>query len=230
MSYLAKGMMHQIQSFSLFLRKITSHLVLAENQFSQHLFFQAWFYKAVIWTASLKYFFPVILMLYGLHDQHFKALNLTWLLTATFFSFLHCAWTTAPNPHNLGEGWPASHLLYFRNVSFAQFLLVVWAKTHVLGLTEPFSLRQLSYFNIHYYRKRTGSSVQPEHSSNLATELPRAMGVGSSLRCAWLRNPLPSKCKKLLSTRKGYTCSYFLKWQQPKLESKCMETKVRGSM
>lgn len=41
MSYFAKGMMHQIQSFSLFLRKITSHLVLAENQFSQRMFSQA---------------------------------------------------------------------------------------------------------------------------------------------------------------------------------------------
>lgn len=41
MSYLAKGMMHQIQSFLLFLRKITTDLVLAENRFSQHLFFQA---------------------------------------------------------------------------------------------------------------------------------------------------------------------------------------------
>lgn len=40
MSYLAKGMMHQIQSFSLFLRKITSCLVLAENQFLQQLFFK----------------------------------------------------------------------------------------------------------------------------------------------------------------------------------------------
>lgn len=168
-------------------------------------------------------------MPYGLHDQHFKALNLTWLLTATFFSFLHCAWTTNTKPTQ-SRRMAIFPLLYFRNVSFAQFLLVVWAKTHVLGLTESFSLRQLSYFNVHYYRKRTGSSVQPEHSSNLATELPRAMGVGSSLRCAWLRNPLPSKCKKLLSTRKGYTCSYFLKWQQPKLESKCMGTKVKGSM
>lgn len=31
MSYLAKGMMHQIESFSLFLRKITSCLVLMKT-------------------------------------------------------------------------------------------------------------------------------------------------------------------------------------------------------
>lgn len=39
MSYLAKGITHQIQSFSLFLRKITSCVVLAENQFLQQPFF-----------------------------------------------------------------------------------------------------------------------------------------------------------------------------------------------
>lgn len=230
MSYLAKGMMHQIQSFSLFVRKMTSHLVLAENQFSQHLFSQAWFYKLSNFNSKSEIFL----------SSYSYAIQFAWSTFQSSESNLtaHCYLLFIPalcldhntKPTQSRRRWPASHLLYFRNVSFAQFLLVVWAKTHVLGHTEPFSLRQLSYFNVHYYRKRTGSSVQPEHSSNLATELPRAMGVGSSLRCAWLRNPLPSKCKKLLSTRKGYTCSYFLKWQQPKLESKCMGTKVRGSM
>lgn len=59
-------------------------------------------------------------------------------------------------------------------------------------------------------RKRIRSSVQPEHSSNLATTLSRAMRVGSSVRDVLDSEiPLPSKCKELLSTRKGYTFAFL---------------------
>lgn len=132
MSYLAKGMMHQIQSFALFLRKITSYLVLAENQFSHHLFFQAWFYKASNLNSKSEIFLSSYFYATGFAWSTFQSSesNLTTHCYLLFIPAL-CLDHKHQTHKNLGERWPASHLLHFRNVSFAQFLLVVWANTCV---------------------------------------------------------------------------------------------------
>lgn len=185
MSYLATGMMHQIQSFSLFLRKITSCLVLAENQFSQLFFFkQSDSVKRVTWKAILKYFFPVF----------FYAVWLAWLtFQSSKSNVTDCS--LLPSFHScivLGPQTQTPHKSRRKMDSFPfapPFKKYQFCTVPLSGMSQNTSVRpyiifqrQLQYFNVRYYRERIRSSVQPEHSSNLATKRSRATRVGSSLR------------------------------------------------
>lgn len=197
MSYLAKGMMHQIQIFSLFLRKITSCLVLAENQFSQQLFFwTVWFYKA----SHLKSKSEILL------SSIFYAICLAWLLFQSSESNLtDCS--LLPSFHSCIVLGPQTQKLHKTRRKMASFPFAPpFKKCQFCSSSQWYELKhicytlhnltlfqsQLHYFNVHYYRKSIRSSVQPEHSSNLATKLSRAMRVGSSLRDV-LDSEIPSQ-------------------------------------
>lgn len=170
-------MMHQIQRFSLSLRKSQFTLsVRWKPVFAPTIVWTVWFYK-----ASLKYFFPVCLSL----TVSMINVSKLWVQPApSLLPFFHSSWATSTKPARVYDtaSLPFAppgkkcqfHTAPLSTMSYNAF----YQALHNLTLFK----RQLHYFNVHHYTKRIRSSVQPEHSSNLATKLLRATRVGSSLR------------------------------------------------